>query len=256
RDKIGAGGTEIVALERTRSEDMAALLDQLRFLLLVGGIAFAYIEFKTAGFGIFGILSIGCFALFLFGRYLVGLADVLNIVLVAAGLILIAVEIFAIPGTIWAGLAGGVLLLAGLFLSSVDPRFEYEIDRRMVLDAAFNLALWTTVGLLGALALGRVLPHAPVISRLVLKGGAERLTGGALPEARTVGEKRALIGSSGRALTPLRPVGKVELAALAGQELEARSGGEAIESGTRVRVVDVSSGRLVVEAEDGGGTSA
>jgi membrane-bound serine protease (ClpP class) len=255
-DKIGAGGAEPVLLERTRSEDLAALLDQLRFLLLVGGIAFAYIEFKTAGFGIFGILSIGCFALFLFGRYLVGLADVLNIVLVAAGLILIAVEIFALPGTLWPGLAGGVLVLAGLFLSSVDPRFEYEIDRRMVLDAAFGLALWTTVGLLGALALGRALPHAPVISRLVLKGGAERLTGGALPEARTVGEKRALIGSSGRALTPLRPVGKVELAALAGQELEARSGGEAIESGARVRVVDVSSGRLVVEAEDGGGTSA
>ena len=45
-------------------------------LILILGFVFAFVEFKVPGFGIPGMISIACFAIVLFGRYLVGLADV------------------------------------------------------------------------------------------------------------------------------------------------------------------------------------
>ena len=80
-----AGATERQLLERTRSEEAASLLAFWTPVLLILGFVLAYIEMKIPGFGIAGILSIACFALVVFGRFLTGLADVPHIVLLVIG---------------------------------------------------------------------------------------------------------------------------------------------------------------------------
>jgi membrane-bound serine protease (ClpP class) len=251
-EKMGAFGATTVRLERERSEDLAALLHSLRFLLLLGGVAGAYLELKLPGFGLPGIASLICFALFLFGQYMVGLADVPQVVAVAAGLVLIAVEVFVAPGTLWFGIAGAALTVGGLVLAMGGASWDldYAMDRKIAFDAVFSLATWTTGAVALGWALSRAIPHTPGVSRLILQPAGGPSTGEGVAEAASLDEKRGLVGARGRALTDLRPVGRVALDARPDEDFEALTHGAALESGARVRVVELSSGRLVVEAED------
>jgi membrane-bound ClpP family serine protease len=102
--------------------------------------------------------------------------------------------------------------------------------------------------------LSRWLPRTPLLGWLVLDASAAgRATAEAMPDARDARARTATIGATGRAVTDLRPVGKVVLDAEPALELEARASGAAIETGARVRVVEVQpSYRLVVDPEEEG----
>jgi membrane-bound serine protease (ClpP class) len=253
-EKIGRAGVAIEHVERSRSEDVVAFLDRIAPLLIIAGLMLAFTEIKTPGFGLAGVLAIACFAVLLVGRYLAGLADVPHIVMVAAGVVLIAVEIFVVPGTLWVGLAGGLLAVAGLILASLGPGFGVSspFERSMLLDATFRLFLSALAGLAGALILSRFLPRTPVLRGLVLDpdadAGRSAMRGGPVysdaPDARP---EVARVGAEGTVLTDLRPVGKVRLDAAPELELEARASGGLLSRGTRVRVVEVGAGRVVVE---------
>ncbi len=251
-EKMGAPGVTPVSLVRERSEDLAALLHSLRFLLLLGGVAGAYLELKIPGFGLPGIASLVCFGLFLFGQYLVGLADVPHIVAVTAGLALITVEIFVAPGTLWFGITGAALLIGGLLLSMGGTSWEldYALDRVIAFNAVFSLAVWSSGAVLLGWGLSRMIPHTPGLSRLILQSAGAPSTGEGVAESATLAEKQTLVGACGRALTDLRPVGRVVLDAREGEDFEALTHGAPLERGARVRVVELSSGRLVVEAKE------
>ena len=249
-DKIGMRGAEIVTIEPSRSEDLLGTLNDLRLLLLFTGLVLAFVEMKVPGFGIAGILAIVCFAVLFAGQYLVGLADIPDIVLGVVGVGLIAVELFLVPGTIWVGLLGMICLAAGLVLSQLGPGVDFSssLDRVLAFKAVFNMVLTGVASLVGMYALSRFLPEAPVLHRVVLapEGGA---FAEGLPEAQGEHAGAAQVGAAGLALTDLRPVGKVALDANPSLEYEARAAGDALERDTRVRVVEVVGGRLVVEEE-------
>jgi membrane-bound ClpP family serine protease len=102
------------------------------------------------------------------------------------------------------------------------------------------------------MTLSRFLPKTPMLKGLVLdpnSGGGAAAFAGALPEASGAQASAARVGAKGSALTALRPVGKVQLDADSATEFEALAGGRLIERGERVRVIEVSAGHLVVEAE-------
>jgi membrane-bound serine protease (ClpP class) len=186
----------------------------------------------------------------LFGRYLVGLADIVHVVLIAVGLILFAVELFLVPGTIWVGLLGGVSILVGLAwsMASSGAGFEYEMDRRIAIDGAFRAALWCAGAAAIAFAVSRVLPRTPLYARLAVAPADPRAaSASALPEAEGKHAAAARVGARGRALTDLRPVGKVALDDAPGLEYEGRSSGPEIARGERVVVAAAGGGRLVVE---------
>lgn len=250
-EKIGAAKSVVVAVERSRSEDVLAWLDRLSPLLLVAGLVLAYTEFKLPGFGLPGILSIVCFALLLVGRYLAGLADIPHIVAVAVGAALIATEIFLFPGTLWLGIGGALLVVFGLIWSSLGPGFAFDnpLDQSLILDVTFNLMASALVAVVLALLLSRFLPKTPLLRGLVLvPDGGAGATGFSEAVAAKGGASAApTVGEPGHALTGLRPVGKIALARDPSVEHEARAVGSWIERDTPVRVVEVSAGRLVVE---------
>lgn len=249
-DKEGLSGARIVTMQRTRSEDLASFLDSIKVLLLLIGLVAAYIEFKVPGFGAPGIVSIVAFALFLFGQYLVGLADVPHVVAVGLGLAFVALEIFVMPGAIWPGVLGGLLVVGGLVLAMLGPgaTLEYGLDRQVLSSAVLRFFLAIAGAVVGGALVSRFLPRTPVLRHLVLAGGDGDMHAAAMQEAGGARATAARPGALGRALTDLRPVGKVALDGEGSLDWEARSPTGAIDAGARVRVVEVAGGRLVVEA--------
>lgn len=252
-DKIGLAAERVDHVARTRSEDLASFLQSISGLLLTAALILGFMELKAPGFGVPGILAITCFAVFLFGRYLVGLADVPHVVLMVAGLVLVAVEILLLPGFLWTGILGGVLLLAGLVLTWLGDSLdlEYAMDRQLLLDGTYRLMWLAVVAAFAAWGVSRFLPHAPIFGRLVLRPAPERAFAGAMQEAHDEHDAAAAPGAVGRALTALRPVGKVALDGHPGLEFEARAEGTTIDAQHAVRVVEVHAGRLVVAQIEG-----
>ena len=253
---------EIVEATPLGMEAFAHWVQKLSFLLIIVGLAGAYLEMNTPGFGFPGIVSVCAFSLFFFGNHLAGnLAGYELFVLLVAGLILIAVEIFIFPGTIVAGLAGSAMVLAALGLAMVD-----RVDLEWKWDGMPGAGTWVTIfenafvslaaGMVGALALillgMRFLPGTRVGNRLVLAGAVpagaslpERGYGGPVEGTRAAG----CLGLTGRATTDLRPSGKGEFG---GRLLDVISDGEFIPRGEAVKVIRHEGSRIVV-AKDGGG---
>jgi membrane-bound serine protease (ClpP class) len=248
--KLGLAGARPTEVHRARSEDLAAWLYALSPLLLVAGFVCLYLEIKTPGFGLAGALALVSFGVVLFGRYLVGLADIPHVLLITGGAALVAVELFLLPGTLWPGLCGAAAIVLGLIWSFAGARIgvEYGLDRAILVEESFRVVGAGFVALLVIWGLSRVLPHTPFFSRMVLAGGPGP-TAAAMPEARA---EPARVGALGRATTALRPVGKVELEAMPGRDFEARAEGAEIAAGVRVRVLEVQpSGRLLVGPLEG-----
>lgn len=85
--------------------------------LLSIGIIGVYIELKTPGFGIGGVISIIAFSIFFFAQIFVGESGFLSPAVFLLGLVLLAIEIFVIPGFGITGILGIVGIAAGIFMS-------------------------------------------------------------------------------------------------------------------------------------------
>lgn len=244
-----AAGDASPVLERSASDRAVAWIERLTPLLILAALVLGYLELKLPGFGLPGILSAACFLAVVGGKYLAGIADVPHIVAVALGLALLVLEVLVLPGTLWFGIAGGMLLAGGLILASIGPSWSWT-DAGLwerLLDTGLEYAIVAVLAIVVALAITRFLPNTPVLRRAVLVPDPAGAFGGGVPEAAVLPS----LGARGTALTDLRPVGKVEMDGQRGLELEARSLGPFLAAGARVRVVEVGAGRLVVEREPG-----
>lgn len=212
-------------------------LSILLFLLGIGGI---YIELKTPGFGIPGIVGAICIFLFFFGKYAVGLAEIYEILIFTAGVVLLGVEIFLTPGFGVPGVAGVVLMIAGIFLASQDflvPDTPMKWD-----DFQWNV-FQTGAALGGAVVflaiLASVLPRSFLVKRMALSAPSTVEASGSAVRAPDVG----LVGMEGLSETPLRPAG---IGRFADRRLNVVSEGDWVGAGEGIRVVRVEGMRVVV----------
>jgi membrane-bound serine protease (ClpP class) len=213
----------------------------LSSVLMTIGILGIIVELRTPGFGVPGAIGVASLGLFFWGHWLVRLAGWEEILLVAAGLLLLALEIFVIPGFGLAGILGIVALLAGLALSLVGA----GATGAHVLQAVGRVSLSLLIAIGAAFALLRLLPRLPQGRSLVLHAGLDARAGYAsAPEA-----DRQWIGKRGTAATPLRPAG---MALLEGERVDVVSQGEYIEADAPIVVVRVDGNRIVVRRAAGG----
>lgn len=243
---------EVVEAEPLGMEAFAHWVQKLSFVLLIIGLAGAYLEMNTPGFGFPGLVSVCAFALFFFGNHFAGnLAGYELAVLFAVGLLLIAVEVFLFPGTIVAGLAGAVLVIASLGLAMVD-----HVDLEWKWSGLPGTGTWLglfegslyslLLGMSGALAailLGmRFLPRSRLGRGLVLAGAVPP---GSSLEPAPGGS--SFVGLVGEAATDLRPSGKGRFD---GRLLDVLADGEFLPKGTALRIVKHEGSRLVVVRAD------
>jgi membrane-bound serine protease (ClpP class) len=230
-------------VEPSGFEAIAFWITTLAPLLLIGGIAGAYIEMKAPGFGIPGIISVICFALFFGGHFIAGLAGWEVIVVFVIGLALIISEVFIHPGTIIPGLVGVLLLLGSLVWAMVDywpgapslPSRE-EFERPMA-----NIIMALIGGSIAISLIAKYLPKIPLFNRLILSTASAEGPSVSIPMANLT----VKTGDIGTATTTLRPAGK----AIFGREVhDVVTNGDFIDAGTKVRVASTDGMRVVVDA--------
>lgn len=217
------------------------------FLFMVG-IGSLYLELHFP-MGVFGILSVLCFALFFWSKFLGGTAGWLEIMLFALGAGCLALELFVIPGFGVFGLSGILLMLASIVMASQSwGNFEPFQDIR---NLSYNLGTFMAAivaCLVMALALGRVLPHTPLFESLVLSppGQTQHADEPRLSPTLLHDEAQAAspwLGQRGEAASLLRPAGK---ARIDNRLVDVVSEGPFIPEGSAIEIVQVSGNRIVV----------
>jgi len=215
-------------------------------VLVLVGITCLILELKMPGVGVPGVIAAICFVLFFWSHsQLAGQITMLAVLLFVLGLIMLALEVFVLPGFGVAGISGILLVLVSLALVTVEKKPETSQEWMGLLSTigTFGLAMFAAVPL--AIALAWYLPSIPYVNRIILKPEAERAEelGEPAPDAVRP-ELAALLGAIGLAATPLRPAGKVQF----GEEfvdVVAESG--YVVPGTRVQVVEIEGNRIVVK---------
>jgi membrane-bound serine protease (ClpP class) len=209
-------------------------------ILLSLGMLGIIIEFKTPAFGFAGAVGLTSLALFFGGHYLVGLAGLEELLLLAAGLVLLVVEAFVLPGFGVAGFLGLLAVGSSVYLSMVSF-WSSAADLSL---AAGVMALAGIVVIMFAWALIRHLPRSGRFARsgLMLQDATSRESGYSSSEVR--GE---LMGANGVALTDLRPAG---VAQIGDERIDVVAESQWIDAGTRVRVIRSDGASYVVRAAE------
>jgi membrane-bound ClpP family serine protease len=213
-------------------------------VLVMLGIACLILELKIPGVGLPGILSAVCFILFFWAYWHMAFFW-LAVLLFVLGLVLIALELFAMPGVVVLGVSGVVLLLAGLGLATMErwPQTEYEWETTALTLGRFGLSLVGAIGV--AIVAARYLPNIPYANRLVLVPPADRSHEPSDAAAQVEAARRSgLLGAIGVAATALRPAGMVRF----GDEfIDVVSESSYVEPGLRVQVIEIEGNRIVVK---------
>ncbi len=203
-------------------------------LLLSLGLLGIFIEIRSPGFGVPGLLGLICVGLFFGGHMLTRIDAGWAFLLFMLGIALIALEIFVIPGFGIAGILGIVLMLGSVFF---------------VFDGAYNLStavLWLSISVILTSALtilaAFLLPETRLFQRFALSTVMDTDMG---YHSASAEDFQAYLGQSGTALTPLRPSGT---ARIADRRVDVVTVGDFIPQHSNVRVVEVEGSKVFVEA--------
>jgi membrane-bound serine protease (ClpP class) len=149
------------------------------------------------------------------------------VILFLAGATLITVE-FIVPGGI-CGSAGGLMVIASTALGLYHHP-----------DYWLPILMMEFLGTIASVILGMyLLPRSP-FGKLLMLADSQKAEEGWVNETGNA----ELMGKTGKVVTPLRPVGTVELGT---ERLQAVSEGAFIDRGAVVRVIEVHGNRIVVE---------
>jgi membrane-bound serine protease (ClpP class) len=241
-DRLGLGPAEVRRVSENWAEHIVRFLTHpiLSSLLMTIGMLGIIVELRTPGFGFPGGLGITSLALFFWGHWLVRLAGWEEVLLVAVGLVLLALEIFVIPGFGLVGALGMAALGSGLTLSLIGAGATWDL----VLGAVGRVALSALLAIAAFVVILRFLPHLPFGQRLVLDTALDALAGAASAGA----DDRRWLGKRGTAASPLRPAG---FATIEGERIDVVSRGDYIEAGEPIEVVRIEGNRIVVRRARG-----
>lgn len=245
-EKLGTKDFVIKRLEVTWSEWLAQYLVTLSPLLLGAGLVCLFIEFKTPGFGIFGVSGIALLATVFLSHYVAGFSGHEPVLIFALGVLLVVLEIFVFPGTVVLAFIGAVMMVVSLVWSMADlwPNEPLNISGDVFLAPLQSVGLGILLALLMVVVLVRFLPRRWIWDRLVLQAtvtGATQM--GGVHSDRDTGEDQ-LIGRRGVAVTGLFPSGQIEID---GKRFDAQVAIGSVERGKPVVVTGRSEFGLRVE---------
>lgn len=233
--QAGLGDDKIVEFEPSGFERLALWITVLAPLFLAAGGFLAYLEFKSPGFGVAGVLSGVCFLLFFAGHYVAGLTGFEVMAVFVLGVILVVLELVFFPGVILVSALGLALMLGSLFFAMVDfwpsRPLDFAVEdfsRAMIHFCIALILLSLAIGLLA-----RYFPSLPFFRRFMLATAAPVGRSIPVPEAK-VSQHIPVLGETGIALSILRPSGRAEFG---GSVVDVVTDGEFLDAGLAV-VVD------------------
>ena len=208
-EKVGIVEYEITELVLTAMDKIIGFLihpivSGILIMLIIGGL---YFELQTPGIGFPIAASILAAMLYFAPLYLEGIAAHWEILIFIIGIILIAVELFAIPGFGVTGILGGIMVLTGLVLAMVDNMgFNFGTQYfHQIVQAFFIVVIAAFLSLVSSYYITRKLFTTSTFGQLALntvQNTSEGFTSANM-------KYRSMVGKSGVAHTVLRPSGKV-----------------------------------------------
>ncbi len=231
-------GAKIITVEPNWAEEFVKFLNNpiVSTILIMIGFFGLMAEIKSPGWGLPGTAGVIALILFFGSSYIVELASEIEIIMFVAGIILIFLEIFVIPGFGITGISGILLVLASIFLSLTGglPFFDLNI----ISGAIIQLSIALAGAFILILLVAKFLPKSKVFNRLVLAEEENANKGFvSYPSAKE------LIGVEGIALTDLRPAGSAEINS---QRFDVMADWQYIEKGKKVKVIRVEGIKVVV----------
>lgn len=214
---------------------MNPMLQSLLILIIIGGI---YFELQTPGVGFPTIAAITAAILYFAPLYIDGLAQNWEILLFIAGLILIALEVFVVPGFGVTGIGGIIFVVAGLTMSLLD-NFYFNFDGVTGADtgrASLTVLVGIGMSFLLLLWLSNKIGHDRGIFRKVALHTD-------LEETVSDPTLESMVGKEGVAATVLRPSGKVMID---GDYYDGVSESGFIEKGSAVKVIRYENAQVYV----------
>ncbi len=240
-ENAGLQATDVVRLTIRAPEQFARLIESLSFLLLAGGLLGLYIEIRTPGFGLPGIVGLLLLAIWFWGHHIAGLSGILELTFFLAGFALLLIELFLIPGFGAAGLAGLTLMAGAILMSMIDiapggPILPRELDLSYPLRMLTYTILTTGAGMY---LITVYLPGIPLFRRIILEQATDKASGYQTSEATD-----DLVGRQGVTLTALRPAGACMFD---DRRLDVVTEGEFIEAGVPVKISETHGNRIIVQ---------
>lgn len=238
-------------LERSAWEKFAAWLNSplIRGILFAIVVLGAYIEFQHPGLIAPGVTAAIALTIFLAAPYAAGLANVWTFVLLGIGLVLLAIEIFVVPGHGVSGIIGVALVLIAVIGTFVpqepgtNPNVPFSWPKLPGTWKALEhgievLSGSVLVSIIGIVLILRYLPRLAV-SRGVI---APNPDAAALAISDPTQEK-VQVGDIGVVTGDLRPGGQARF----GQDVvDVQSQGDYVVAGRRVQVLKHEGMRIVV----------
>ncbi len=221
----------------------------IRGLLVLVFLVAAFVEFIGPGVGLAGGVALAALALLIGPPALVGAAAWWALVTILAGIALIILELFVLPGFGLLGLAGMIALFVGLVGAVIGPGPLFPDSPSRSQDLLYALS---TVLLSGASAgvaiffITRYHGSIPIMNKLVLSAQSGNTTEReGLLTAMEPAKSHALVkvGDTGITTNPLHPSGTAEFS---GRLVDVVAALGFIEPGRPVRVIEASAFRVVV----------
>jgi len=227
-------------------------------LILIGLVAL-FIEINSPGFGLPGSIALIAFVILFGSNLFMGTVGSLELILFILGIGLLIIEIFVLPGFGFAGISGIVFIAAALVLSMQDfvlPDANWQWDILLRNLATVGLGILSAIVGIGLLiAFG---PRLHLFDGLTLKtrlsatasgdsqGGIQR---GPQEPSQTESNNAQwpALGSSGVAMSVLRPVGRARINGLV---YSVESEGTYIEAGTLLTVCGIHGNVIIVRQTD------
>lgn len=252
------GATNLKRLDQTWSEALVAFMTQgasgmiVRGLLIVVFLIAMFLELSMPGVGLPGIIAIVALAGLFVPPMLIGASAWWALASIIAGLGLLFVEIFVIPGFGVPGVLGLGLMLVGLVgsFAGLGEMFPGSSpgDSSSLTWALATVLTALFVSAIAMYFISKYTHRLPVVNRLVLSAGISRPDGattmlGAMGAPAVEGP--VAIGDIGRTTTPLRPSGS---AMFGDQLVDVVSEFGFVDANQPVRVATLSRYRVGVEA--------
>ncbi|MBN3519621.1 nodulation protein NfeD [Algoriphagus lutimaris] len=210
-------------------------------LIIIGGI---YFELQTPGVGFPLVASLIAVVLYFTPYYLNGLADNWEIIVFVAGIILLALELFVIPGFGIFGILGITCILSGLVLGMLpNENFDFEFVPASELFAALLTVILAAIASVGIVFwLTPKVNEWKAFSAISLAGTQQKRDG-----YTSSFYSDSLQGQKGIVHSRLRPSGRVEIG---GEIYDAYSRGEFIDKGEPIIVISTEGTSLKVKKSE------
>jgi membrane-bound ClpP family serine protease len=249
--KAHFGAKNLLRLNQSWSEGLVTLLTwvPIRGLLIAIFLIALFVEMTHPGLVAPGGIAAAALVALIAPPLIINMANWWEIAAILTGIVLVALEIFVIPGFGVPGIVGLLLLFGGLIGTFVPQGAFFPDSTQSRNDMLYGVATMVMAVVTSGVAMyfiSKNFKSLPLFGKLVLKDPAKADDGiddmlAAMAPATGAIKK----GMTGTAITPLRPAGRVELPG--GRIIDAVADMGFIQSGTPVRVTSVSEFRIGVE---------